>query len=120
MSSKPYTGPSVAEMLHDKTLAENIIKYHPHPTSDNILDDNNLNLLQQFVEDSNNRDQILKDEGVDDKDVPRKEMNLVAYVVWAHGQKEADGGVLKESDIELLRKWFADGKKAVYFGGGDE
>ncbi|UPX19461.1 uncharacterized protein EKO05_0009721 [Ascochyta rabiei] len=46
-----YTGPSVSDMIGNKTLAENIIKYHDHPTSDSILDDDNLNLLQRFVED---------------------------------------------------------------------
>lgn len=64
MSSKPYTGPSVPEMIRDKSLAENIVKYHDHPASDSILDDDNLALLQRFVTDPSRREQILRDEGI--------------------------------------------------------
>jgi hypothetical protein len=60
MSAKPYTGPSVPDMIRDKTLAENIITYHNHPTSDSILDDDNLNMLRRFVEDPSKREQILR------------------------------------------------------------
>jgi hypothetical protein len=114
MSAKPYTGPSGADMVRDKTLAENIIKYHDHPTSDNILDDDNLDLIQRFVEDPSTRDQILKDEGIDGNgSLQGKQTSLAAYVVWAHGREDMDGGVLKKGDIEMLRSWFAGGKKVV-------
>lgn len=107
MSSKPYTGPSVRDMIRTKTLAENIIKYHDHPTSDSILDDSNLNLLQRFVENPSKRDQILKDEGIDpNESLHGKQTGLAAYVVWGHGREDMNGGVLKEGDLQMLRGWF--------------
>ncbi|KAJ4990796.1 hypothetical protein SVAN01_03805 [Stagonosporopsis vannaccii] len=114
MSAKTYTGPTVPDMLRDKTLAENIIKYHDHPTSDSILDDDNLNLLQRFVEDPGQREQILKDEGIDPNgSLEGRQASLAAYVVWAHGRGDANEKWLKESDVEMLRKWFEGGKKGV-------
>ncbi|KAF2630186.1 hypothetical protein BU25DRAFT_408764 [Macroventuria anomochaeta] len=114
MSSKPYTGPSVADMLRDKTFAENIIKYHDHPTSDSILDDENLDLLQRFVEDPSKREQILKDEGIDPNgSLKGQQASLTAYAIWAYGKQDVDGGLLKESDVELLRQWFEGGKKGA-------
>ncbi|KAH6637708.1 hypothetical protein C7974DRAFT_411176 [Boeremia exigua] len=111
MSSKPYTGPDVPTMLQTKTLAENVIKYHDHPTSDSILDDHELGLLKRFVEDPTRRAEILREEGVDPEAAwESRQTGLVAYVVWAHGREERDGGVLKEEDFELLRGWFAGGK----------
>jgi hypothetical protein len=113
MSAKTYTGPSVADMVRDKTLAENIIKYHDHPTSDQILDDHNMNLLQRFVQNPNDRDQLLQEEGIDgNKPLKGRQASLAAYVIWAHGKEEADGGMLTEGDIERMRKWFASGKSS--------
>ena len=60
-SSRAYTGPTVSEMITTHTLAQNIIKYHDHPTSDQILDDSELDLLKCFVNNPDERDQILKD-----------------------------------------------------------
>lgn len=112
MASKPYTGPSVPDMIHDKTLAENIIKYHDHPTSDSMLDNENLNILQRFVEDPSRREQILQVEGIDpDEPLKGKQCSLAVYAVWAHGRVDEDGGPLKESDVELLRKWFENRKE---------
>ncbi|KAF9701356.1 hypothetical protein EKO04_000586 [Ascochyta lentis] len=111
MSFKTYTGPSVADMIGNKTLAENVIKYHNHPTSDSILDDDNLNLLQRFVEDPSNRRRILEDEGIDPDEPMKGQQRLAAYAIWSHGREDANGGFLKESDIELLREWF-EGRKA--------
>lgn len=114
MSAKTYTGPPVPDMLRDKTLAENVIKYHDHPTSDSILDDDNLNLLQRFVEDPSQREQILRAEGIDpNESLKGRQASLAAYAVWLHGREDADGGALKDSDFEVLRKWFAGGKKSV-------
>jgi|SRR5690242_3958212 len=114
MSARPYTGPKVPDMLRDKTLAENIVEYHNHPTSDSILDEDNLNLLQRFVEDPSQREQILKDEGiVPGESLKGKQASLAAYVIWAHGREDASGGWLKQSDFEMLRKWFESGKKGV-------
>lgn len=114
MSAKSYTGPSVPEMIRNKTLAENIIKYHDHPTSDGILDDDNLDLLSQFVRCPSQREQLLKDEGIDpNESFEGRQATLAAYVIWAHERGNADGGVLKEGDIEMLRKWFETGKKSV-------
>ena len=111
MSANPYTGPSVRDMVHTKTLAENIIKYHNHSTSDCILDDDNLNMLQRFVEDPSKRRQILSDQGIDpDESLKGKQTSLAAYVVWAHGREDMDGGMLKDSDIEMLRSWFEKGR----------
>lgn len=114
MSTKPYTGPSVADMIRDKSLAANVIKFHNHPTSDSILDDDNLSLLQQFVEDPSKREQILKAEGIDpEESLKGKQASLAAYAVWAHGREDMNGGVLKEEDLELLKLWFEmreDGK----------
>ncbi|KAF3047693.1 hypothetical protein E8E12_011412 [Didymella heteroderae] len=111
MSARPYTGPSVPDMIHDKTLAENIIKYHDHPTSDSMLDDDNLDLLQRFVEDPSKREQILTDEGIDpDESLKGKKASLAAYAVWAHGRDDMNGGILKEEDVEMLRLWFETGK----------
>lgn len=113
MSSKIYTGPSVTEMIRNKTLADHIVKYHNHPTSDSILDEDNLHLLQRFVEDPSNREQILKAEGIDpNESLKGQQCSLAAYAVWAHGREDVDGGPLKESDIDLLKKWFQDGRKA--------
>ena len=111
MSANPYTGPSVRDMVHTKTLAENIIKYHSHSTSDCILDDDNLNMLQRFVEDPSKRRQILSDQGIDpDESLKGKQTSLAAYVGWAHGREDMDGGMLKDSDIEMLRSWFEKGR----------
>ncbi|KAJ8106448.1 hypothetical protein OPT61_g9528 [Boeremia exigua] len=114
MSSYPYTGPSVADMIRSKTLAENIIKYHDHPTSDSILDDENLHLLQRFVEDPSQREQTLGAEGINpNESLKGQQASLAAYAVWAHGRDDMDGGILKESDIEMLRQWFQNGKRRV-------
>lgn len=113
MSSKPYTGPSVPDMIRDKTLAENIIKYHDHPTSDSILDTDNLSLLRRFAEDPSKRELILKDEGIDPtKSLKGQQASLAAYAVWAYGRDDVDGA-LKESDIEMLREWFEGGQKGL-------
>jgi hypothetical protein len=111
MSSKPYTGPSVPDMIRDKTLAENIIRYHNHPASDSMLDDDNLNLLQRFVEDPSKREEILRGEDINpDESLEGKQASLAAYAVWAHGRGDMSGGILKDSDIEMLRSWFGEGK----------
>ncbi|KAF1923623.1 uncharacterized protein M421DRAFT_425681 [Didymella exigua CBS 183.55] len=107
MSAKTYTGPSVPDMVRDKTLAANIIKFHNHPTSDSILDGENLSLLQRFVEEPSKREQVLRDEGIEpEESLKGKQASLVAYAVWAHGREEMNGGILKEEDLELLRLWF--------------
>lgn len=113
MSSKPYTGPSVPDMIHFKTLAENIIEYHNHPDSDSILDDSNLAMLHRFVADPGQREQILQDEGVNPNDsLKGKQTSLAAYAVWAHGREDMNGGILKDSDIEMLKSWFEkDGER---------
>ncbi|KAJ4412631.1 hypothetical protein N0V91_000392 [Didymella pomorum] len=111
MSLKSYSGPSVPDMIRDKTLAENIIKYHNHPTSDSMLDDDNLNMLQRFVESPSKRRQILSDEGIDpDGTLKGKQASLAAYAVWAHGREDMDGGILKEEDVGMLREWFEKGR----------
>ena len=112
-SKVAYTGPSVQIMLSSKTLATNIIKYHNHPTSDSILDDSNLSILESFVRDPSQRAQILAEEGIDvNEPLEGKQVSLAAYTVWAHGRKEAEGGsVLKEEDVDLLREWFESGKR---------
>lgn len=98
-------------MIRDKTLAENIIKYHNHPTSDSMLDDDNLALLQRFVNDPSHRDQILRDEGIEpNESLKGKQASFATYAVWAHGGEDMDGGILKEADVEMLRGWFAEGK----------
>lgn len=108
MTSKPYTGPSVGAMLRAKTLAENIILYHSHDTSDRILDDADLALLARFVDDPSQRAQILRDVGIEpDAALEGKQASLAAYAVWAHGREDMDGGVLKGEDVEMLRRWFA-------------
>ena len=114
MSFKPYTGPSAADMIRNKTLAENIIEYHDHPTSDSILDDDNLDLLQRFVEDPSQREQILEAEGIDpNRSLKGQQASLAAYAVWAHGREDVNGGVLKEGDISLLKRWFENGKRGA-------
>lgn len=111
MSAKPYNGPSVPDMVRTKTLAENIIKYHNHPTSDSILDDSNLDLLERFVSDPTKRSQILLDEGIDaDESLKGKQASLAAYAVWAHGRGDMDGGMLQDSDVGMLRSWFERGR----------
>ena len=114
-SKVAYTGPSVQIMLSSKTLATNIIKYHNHPNSDSILDDSNLSLLEAFVRDPSQRTQILAQEGIDvNGPLEGKQVGLAAYAVWAHGKNKAEGGsVLKEEDVELLRRWFESGKRNV-------
>ncbi|KAJ4384768.1 hypothetical protein N0V86_000370 [Didymella sp. IMI 355093] len=108
---KIYTGPSVPDMIRDKTLAANIIKFHNHPTSDSILDDDNLNLLQRFVEDPSKREQILRDEGIEpEESLKGKQTSLAAYAVWAHDREDVDDGILTKDDIEMLRVWFETGK----------
>lgn len=107
MSTKTYIGPSVPDMIRDKSLAENIMKFHNHPTSDSILDNDNLYLLQRFVEDPSKREQILRDEGIDpNESLKGKQASLAAYAVWAHGRADMNGGMLKDEDLELLRLWF--------------
>lgn len=113
MSSTPktYTGPSVPTMIQSKSLAENIIKYHNHPTSDSILDDANLDLLQRFVNEPGRREELLREQGIDpEESLEGKEASLAAYVVWAHGRGDMDGGMLKEGDMEMLRGWFEGGR----------
>lgn len=101
MSSPPYTGPSVPDMIESHTLAENIIKYHEYPESARILDDSELSLLRQFVQHPENRDAILKNKGVTNAE----ECNgsLVTFLIFKHGNED----LLAESEIEALRKWFA-------------
>ncbi|KAF2127105.1 hypothetical protein P153DRAFT_398475 [Dothidotthia symphoricarpi CBS 119687] len=103
MSSPVYTGPSVPDMIASHSLAENIIKYHNHPESDCILDEDELALLRRFVEHPENRDSILKDEGVATGIGEGSHGSLVQHIVSKHG----NGNVLTESEIEMLRVWFA-------------
>jgi hypothetical protein len=101
LSKVAYTGPSVETMLSSKTLATNIIKYHNHPTSDSILDESNLSILESFVRDPSQRTQILAQEGIDVNEP-------------LEGRDEVEGGnVLKEEDMDLLRRWFESGKRDV-------
>ncbi len=114
MASLPYTGPSVPDMIRTKTLAENIIKYDDHPTSDSILDDDNLDMLQRFVEDPSQREEVLKAEGIEPNEpLKGQQASLAAYAIWAHGREDMDGGILKESDVEMLKQWFRNEKKAM-------
>jgi hypothetical protein len=101
MSSPPYTGPSVPEMVATHTLAENIIKYDDTTTGNSILDEENLALLRRFVENPGDRDAILKDEGIEDGE-GRGLQSLAGYVVLKHGK----GDMLDGREIEMLREWF--------------
>lgn len=77
-----------------------------------MLDDDNLALLQRFVNDPSNRDQILRDEGIEPEgSLKGKQASLATYAVWAHGREDMDGGILKEGDVEMLRGWFSESKR---------
>jgi hypothetical protein len=102
MSPTPYTGPSVPEMIANHSLAENIIKYDSHSTGNSIMDDSELAILRRFVEHPGDRDDILKDEGIEDKDGGGLR-SLAGYIVMKHGK----GDLLNEIEIERLRDWFA-------------
>ena len=67
------------------------------------------------MRDPSQRTQILAQEGIDvNEPLEGKQVGLAAYAVWAHGKDEAEGGsVLKEEDVELLRRWFESGKRNV-------
>jgi len=103
MSSPPYTGPSVPEMVATHTLAENIIKYDDAATGNSILDEENLALLRRFVENPPDRDAILKDEGIEDGEGTGLQ-SLAGYMVLKHGKGD---NMLDEREIEMLREWFA-------------
>lgn len=103
---KPYTGPSVQEMIANHTLADNIIKYHNNPDSDAILNRDNLATLLRFVNHPEDRDQILKDKdasgAAEGKDFRG---SLTGYIVLKHN----DEPVLTDDEIEKLKTWFDSG-----------
>jgi len=104
--SKPYTGPTVEEMIATHSLADNIIKYHNNPDSDSILDRDELATLLRFVNHPEDSDQILKDSGVTElADGTKYHRSLVNYVVLKH----KDAPVLTEDEIEKLKTWFNSG-----------
>ena len=97
-----------AEMFATNTLADNLIKYHDGPSNNQIMDDNNLAMLQRFVNDPNQRDTILRDAGVPDVPIeaqPQAVTSLAAYIVLKHG----NGDLLSQAEVEKLRAWFASG-----------
>lgn len=113
---RPYTGPSVADMIREHTLAENIIKYHAHPTSGSILDDYNLNLLRRFVENPEQRQQIIDDAPLTDIDNIQDQYHgpLAGYIILRHKNEvgESVQPILTNEEIGQLQVWFASGAAA--------
>lgn len=104
--SKPYTGPSVSEMIANHTLADNIIKYHNNPDSDAILDRDEFATLLRCVNHPEDRDQILKDAGVTEPtDSTKSQVSLADYIVLRH----KDDPVLSEDEMQKLKEWFDSG-----------
>ena len=110
---RPYTGPSVSDMIRTHTLAANIMKYHSHPGSSAILDDYNLGLLEKFVNNPDQRDQILKEADLTQVEDIRDqyEGSLSGYVILKHTNEvgESVQPVLTEEEIKELKEWFAKG-----------
>lgn len=110
---KPYTGPTVAEMIKTHTLAENIIKYHSHPTSGSILDEYNLSLLRRFIENPDQRQQILEDAPLTDVDDIQQQYDgpLAGYIILRHTNEVSESvqPVLTNEEIGRLQVWFASG-----------
>jgi len=105
-ASKPYTGPSVSEMIANHSLADNIIKYHNNPDSDAILDRDELAILLRFVNHPGDRDQILKDAGVTEPaDSAKPHVSLAGYIVLRH----KDDPLLSEDEMQKLKEWFDSG-----------
>lgn len=110
---RPYTGPSIAEMIRTHTLAENIIKYNSHPTSGSILDDYNLSLLRRFVENPDERQQILEEAPLTDVENIQDQYHgpLAGYIIL-RSQNEVSESVqpiLTNEEIGQLQVWFASG-----------
>jgi len=101
--SKPYTGPSVKEMVANRTLGDNIIKYH-HPTGNEIMDQDNLRKLSRFVNHPEDRDEILKDAGIIDSQ-DGKGCDLADYIILKH----KDGPLLRDDEMVKLKEWFGSG-----------
>jgi len=103
--SKPYTGPSVDEMIANHTLGDNIIKYHDS-TGNEILDQHNLRTLSRFVNHPEDRGEILKDAGISDsQDSKEFRGNLADYVVLKHKYTP----VLRDDEMVKLKEWFNSG-----------
>lgn len=111
--SRPYTGPTVAEMIRTHTLAENIIKYNSHPTSGSILDDYNLSLLRRFVENPDERQQILDNAPLTDVDNIQDQYHgpLAGYIILRHQNEVSESvqPILTNEEIGQLQVWFASG-----------
>ncbi|KAK1596552.1 uncharacterized protein LY79DRAFT_667153 [Colletotrichum navitas] len=94
-----YTGPSVADMLANRTLAKEIIARNSDPEP--ILDADELALLEQFVNDPNRANAILESKGLAAD--PKNSGSLVAYVISLHA---TDSPALSAEDISSLKAWY--------------
>lgn len=98
-TSDVYTGPSVKEMLANHTLAKEIIARHNDPCP--ILDDNELELLEQFTAKPTEAPVLLANHPQ-----AKRSGSLVAYVLSKH---ETDSVALTDDEITKLREWFESG-----------
>ena len=100
-----YSGPPMKELLTNHALADAVIQYHDGPSQNQILDDTELTKLGRFVSDTNERESILEEEGLDPKDIDGYKGSLASYIILKHGH----GDIFNQDEIEKLKHWFKSG-----------
>lgn len=93
-------------LIQNHTLAKAIIESQ-NGNKNLILDDEQLEMLRRFVQDPSQRNEILKEAGLEDRKYSPGEYigGLSQFIVLRHGQDHSED-VLNAEEIEMLRKWF--------------
>lgn len=97
----PYQGPTMGYLMQHNQLAAKIIETHPLAPA-NILDAPSLALLRDLVNEPTDKNRVLKRWNLDSEDPDGAKQNLVVYAI--------NNNKFDESEIEMLRKWFATGE----------
>jgi hypothetical protein len=88
-------------LMQHNQLAAKIIETHPLAPA-NILDAPSLALLRDLVNEPTDKNRVLKRWNLDSEDPDGAKQNLVVYAI--------NNNKFDESEIEMLRKWFATGE----------
>ncbi|MCJ1473569.1 hypothetical protein MMC13_002220 [Lambiella insularis] len=93
---------NMGEVIRDHLLAASIIARHNTPND--ILDDSELSILEDFCADPTRKDAVMRDHGVLIDPVGKN--SLAGYCVSRHG---TENPAFLDEEIEMLRAWFGRG-----------
>jgi hypothetical protein len=102
-----YKGPSMGYLMKTHGLADQIIATHKLKPA-NILDNNELAKLRQFVSNPSKKDEFLRQHGLEDgpNEAPgtgaKAKMGLVGYAVATDA--------FDQTEIQALKNWFDSGE----------